>query len=226
MVRPTRATVRCAAGSAGRNRRVTALPIAAADTRPHAGPTERFPRRGEGMPVFDRIVRETLEKFGVPGASLAVVKDGRLVVAKGYGWANVAQREPVTPQTLFSLASVSKPVSAIAVLHLVEQGRLSLDDRVYDVLGRPAPLPGMQIVPRAARSRSGKSSTIRPAGCGRTIRWPNTKKIAAELHSRLPIPSELVVRWALCHPLGLSARHASKAIRISAINSAAVSAKA
>ncbi|HEX4142448.1 MAG TPA: serine hydrolase domain-containing protein [Pirellulales bacterium] len=164
-------------------------------------PAEPLPERGEGMPIFDRIVRETLEKFGVPGASLAVVKNGRLVVAKGYGWANVADKEPVTPRTLFSLASVSKPVSAIAVLRLVEQGRLSLDDRVYDVLGRPEPLPGMQIVPRAREITVRQILNHSAGWLRKNDPLAKSTKIAAELHQPLPIPSDLVVRWALCHPL-------------------------
>ncbi|HTU27534.1 MAG TPA: serine hydrolase domain-containing protein [Pirellulales bacterium] len=151
--------------------------------------------------MFDRIVRETLEKYHVPGAALAVVKNGQLVVAKGYGWANVAEREPVTPHTLFSLASVSKPISGVAVLRLVEQGRLALDDRVYDVLGRPAPLPGMHIVPRA-REITVRQILNHSAGWYRkNDPLAKATKIASELGQPLPVPPELVVRWAFCHPL-------------------------
>jgi len=184
-----------------------ATPPAVAQSPPSANSpasprrAEPLPERGEGMPIFDRIMRETLEKFGIPGASLAVVKNGRLVVARGYGWANVAQHQPVTPRTLFSLASVSKPVSAIAVLQLVEQGRLSLDDRVYDVLGRPEPLPDMQIVPRAREITVRQILNHSAGWLRKSDPLTKYKRIAAELNQPLPIPADLVVRWALCHPL-------------------------
>jgi N-acyl-D-amino-acid deacylase len=195
----------CSVGAAGQRAAIAQSPSAANSpgTESSGGerPREQLPERGEGMPIFDRIVRETLEKFGVPGASLAVVKNGRLVVAKGYGWANVARHEPVTPRTLFSLASVSKPVSAIAVLRLVEQGRLSLDDRVYDVLGRPQPLPGMQIVPRAREITVRQILNHSAGWLRKNDPLSKSKKIAAEMHQPPPIPSELIVRWAFCHPL-------------------------
>src|SRR5580704_6807673 len=80
-----------------------ALGLAAATALAQSPPASKpaIPQTGEGMPLFDSIVLETIDRFHVPGASLAVVKDGRLVVAKGYGWANVARQEPVTPRTLF-----------------------------------------------------------------------------------------------------------------------------
>ncbi len=130
-----------------------------------------------------------------------MVKDGRLVVAKGYGWANVATQEPVTPRTLFSLASVSKPIGAIAILRLVDQGRLRLDDRVYDVLGRPAPLGGSEIVPRA------RQITIRDI-LNHSAGWlrphdplAHMNAIARELNLSKPVPSDAIVRYAFSHPL-------------------------
>jgi N-acyl-D-amino-acid deacylase len=160
-----------------------------------------IPRSGEGMTLLDPLVLEMLDRYHVPGASLAVVKDGRLVVAKGYGWANVAKQEPVTPRTLFSLASLSKPIGAIAILRLVDMGRLKLDDRVYDVLGRPAPLGSEEIVPRA------RQITVREI-LNHSAGWlrphdplAGMDKIARQLHLSKPVPSEAIVRWAFSHPL-------------------------
>jgi N-acyl-D-amino-acid deacylase len=83
---------------------------------------------------FDRLMTGFLEKHQLPGAALAVAKDGRLVYSRGFGWADRVRREPVYPRSLFRIASVSKPVTAVAVLRLVEQGKLRLNDRVFDVL--------------------------------------------------------------------------------------------
>ena len=83
---------------------------------------------------FDRTIREFMEKHHVPGLALAVTDRGRLVYARGHGYADVARKEKVTPTSLFRIASISKPVTAVAVLQLVERKKLSLDDKVFDIL--------------------------------------------------------------------------------------------
>ncbi len=70
----------------------------------------------------------------IPGGALAVVKDRRLVYARGYGRVDRDRPEPAKPESLFRIASVSKPFTAVAILKLVEQGRLQLDDRAFDRL--------------------------------------------------------------------------------------------
>jgi CubicO group peptidase (beta-lactamase class C family) len=77
--------------------------------------------------TLDDVVPEALRRHGVPGASVAVVRSGRVAWARGYGVADAARRTPVTPGTLFQVASVSKPVAAMGALRLVERRRLSLD---------------------------------------------------------------------------------------------------
>lgn len=66
----------------------------------------------------------------VPGASLLVVRDGEVLVRRSYGLADLDTRDAATPSTDYRLASVSKQFTAAAILLLVEQGRLSLDDRL------------------------------------------------------------------------------------------------
>jgi CubicO group peptidase (beta-lactamase class C family) len=67
-------------------------------------------------------------KGETPGAAVLVVQDGRVLLKKGYGLANVETKEPIRPDTVFDLASVSKQFTAMAVLMLAERGKLSLDD--------------------------------------------------------------------------------------------------
>jgi N-acyl-D-amino-acid deacylase len=86
------------------------------------------------MASFDRIMAAFMQRHRVPGAALAVTDQGRLVHARGCGYADVATREKVAATSLFRIASISKPVTAVAVLQLVEQGRLDLDDAVFDLL--------------------------------------------------------------------------------------------
>ena len=89
-------------------------------------------------------VEERLEYYKVPGASVAVVENGRIVFAKGYGWADVEKKRPMTPDTLMLAGSVSKPVTAIAAIDLVERGKLPLDADVNTLL-RSWQLPSNEL---------------------------------------------------------------------------------
>lgn len=77
---------------------------------------------------IDRLIRAHVEKFGVVGLSVAVAKDGQIVEQKAYGFADLEHQVPVKPETKFRLASISKPVTAVAVMKLVEQGKVKLEE--------------------------------------------------------------------------------------------------
>jgi N-acyl-D-amino-acid deacylase len=91
-------------------------------------------RADPGLGSFDRMMGEFMEKHHPPGAALAVTDHGRLIYARGFGQADTEQGRPVSPTSLFRIASISKPITAVAVLRLAEQGKLSLADRVFDLL--------------------------------------------------------------------------------------------
>ena len=76
-----------------------------------------------------------LADYGAPGVSVAIAHRGQLVYAEGFGLANRATGEKVTPQHLFRIASVSKPVTSVAIFSLIEQGKLKLDDKVFGKTG-------------------------------------------------------------------------------------------
>jgi CubicO group peptidase (beta-lactamase class C family) len=94
---------------------------------------------------FYGIMTDILREQRVAGASLAIAKHGRLVLAKGYGFANVEAGEPVRRQSLFSLGSVTKPITAVAILKLSEQGKVRLDDYLVNALSDLTPLPGQTV---------------------------------------------------------------------------------
>jgi CubicO group peptidase (beta-lactamase class C family) len=77
-----------------------------------------------------------LRRHNVPGASVAVVKNGEVAWARGYGLADPAQGLPVTPETVFDAASIAKPVTAWGIMKLVEDGLLDLDAPVEGYLTR------------------------------------------------------------------------------------------
>jgi len=81
---------------------------------------------------FDDLMTSFLSDHSVPGGALAVARNGRLVYSRGFGYADVARKVPVQPQSLFRIASISKPLTAVAVLQLAEQGKVRLGDRVLD----------------------------------------------------------------------------------------------
>lgn len=87
-----------------------------------------------GFENYDRSMRDFMQKHAVPGASIAVTDGGNVVFAKGYGYADLAEKEKVKPTSLFRIASLSKPITAVAILQLIEQQKLDLDDKVFQVL--------------------------------------------------------------------------------------------
>jgi CubicO group peptidase (beta-lactamase class C family) len=87
-----------------------------------------------GRPVPSRPLAERMAALKTPGVSVAVINGGAIEWAKGYGVTETGGHTPVTPQTLFQAASLSKPVAALAALRLVEQGKLALDQDVNERL--------------------------------------------------------------------------------------------
>jgi CubicO group peptidase (beta-lactamase class C family) len=84
--------------------------------------------------AIDDTVTTLMTRRGIPGLSLAVVEDGNIVKARGYGVIETGRTAPVTTDTLFQAASVSKPLAALGALRLVEARRLTLDDDINRTL--------------------------------------------------------------------------------------------
>ena len=103
-----------------------AAALAAAPARSQDG----FPRAA----ALSTHVADVLRQHEVPGASVAVFRDFQIEWARGFGVAHAETRQPVDALTLFQAASISKPVAALAVLRLVQQGRLDLDRDVNEYL--------------------------------------------------------------------------------------------
>src|SRR5690348_12170020 len=84
----------------------------------------------KGQPPQPMTISSRMEHYKVPGVSVAFFDHGQILWTHAYGLADVAAKKPVTPDTLFQAASISKPVSALAALRLVQDGKLSLDEDV------------------------------------------------------------------------------------------------
>lgn len=83
----------------------------------------------------DDFIKAEMQKQKIPGVSLAVVKDGKPLIVKGYGFANLEHQVPVKPETIFQSGSVGKQFTATAVMMLVEEGKIGLDDKIGKYLG-------------------------------------------------------------------------------------------
>jgi CubicO group peptidase (beta-lactamase class C family) len=89
--------------------------------------SDRIENITSGEPIQAAVLAKQMEQYKVPGVSIAVINNGDIAWAQGYGMADVELQGPVTTETRFQAASISKPVAAMAALRLVEQGLLDLD---------------------------------------------------------------------------------------------------
>lgn len=92
--------------------------------------------------LSDEFVVERMKSGGVPGLAVGLAKDGRVVSARGYGFADLARRRPATAETMFHIASITKTVTASAVMVLADDGRVELDEPVaphldFPIMGDP-----------------------------------------------------------------------------------------
>ena len=105
------------------------------DSRANATVTvPALPLTGTAVPElasFDRIIPALMVKWGIPGGAVAVVKDGRLIYSRGYGYSDIETATPTAADALFRLASISKPITAAAALKLEEEGKLDLDTPAF-----------------------------------------------------------------------------------------------
>jgi CubicO group peptidase (beta-lactamase class C family) len=104
----------------------------------------------EGVPPW--TLADRMRHYHVPGVSIALIDGGKIAWVRGYGVVDAASKTPVTPQTLFQAASLSKPVTAMAVLRLADQGKLSLTAPVNSLL-RSWKLPEGPFTPKVTLER-------------------------------------------------------------------------
>lgn len=151
---------------------------------------------------FDRLMESFIADHGVPGASLAVAKDGKLIYARGFGFADRDKGDPVQPTSLFRIASVSKPFTAVAVMQLVEQEKLRLDQSGLSILSIH-PLPDQHPDPRLAKITLLELLQHRGG-------WDRDKSfdpmfrpilIAAALHTRPPADPGQIIQYMIGQPL-------------------------
>jgi CubicO group peptidase (beta-lactamase class C family) len=101
--------------------------------------------QGAGPAGLDTMVRSFIARHHIPSVAIAVVKDGRIVKSAGYGIANLELRIPATDSTVYEIGSISKQFAAEALMLLVEDGKLGLDDPLSKYLRVPATWSGITL---------------------------------------------------------------------------------
>jgi CubicO group peptidase (beta-lactamase class C family) len=156
-----------------------------------------------GMDQVDGTVLGLMAKYGCPGAALAITYQGRLVLARGYGLADVASGTVVQPDSLMRVGSLSKFVTAIAVMTLVQQGRIDLDAPAFALIPQLTPLPGATVDPRL------KTITVRQL-LQHTGGWDalvsgdplfESDAISAAAGTPPPASADTIIRYMLGQPL-------------------------
>ena len=156
-----------------------------------------------GMDQVDATVEGLMTKYACPGAQLAIAFKGRLVLARGYGMADIDSGTPVQPDSRMRVASLSKFVTAIAVMTLVQENRITLDSPAFALIPQFTPLPGATVDPRL------KTITVRQllhhtGGWDRSVSGdplfePN--KISAAAGTPPPPSADTIIRYMLGQPL-------------------------
>jgi CubicO group peptidase (beta-lactamase class C family) len=187
---------------------VATRPSRAAETKASKPPSKPSAAAGagQGMPAFDAIMVDALKSRSIPGGALAIARNGKLLMARGYGLANVRSGDPVTADTLFCTASITKTITAVAVLRLVDQGKLSLDDPVYSLLGKPRPVGPAAIDPRIEKITV-RELLLNAGGWNTRYHLDflhQTQRIARVTSTKQPLSSDMVLRYGLSQPLDFS----------------------
>lgn len=84
-----------------------------------------------GSHFIEKEAKDFLQQWNLAGMTMSIVKDGKLVYSHGFGYADVESKQPVVPGNLFRVASVSKLITAVAIMKLVEKKKISLDSKVF-----------------------------------------------------------------------------------------------
>ena len=143
---------------------------------------------------IDDFINAEMQKRRIPGLTLAVTRDGKVVKQKAYGLANIELNVPATPETVYQIASTTKTFTATAVLKLVEEGKLSLDDSVTKWLPE-APAAWSGVTVRHCLTHTSGLPDIVVDPCSLEL-VADTRKEAIEKLASLPVLAKPGETWS------------------------------
>ena len=144
--------------------------------------------------AIDDYVRTQMRMRHLPGVSLAVVKDGRIVKAAGYGVASLELEAPATEKTVYEIGSISKQFAANAVLLLVEEGKVRLDDPISKYLASTPPA-WSGITVRHILTHTAGLADFDSGNIGFSYRREYTEQEFVELLGKQPLAFQPGERW-------------------------------
>jgi CubicO group peptidase (beta-lactamase class C family) len=154
---------------------------------------------GEEYYIAEKTITSFMRKWSIAGASVAIALDGRLIYSRGFGYADTITDEEVQPYSKFRIASISKLITAVAVMKLVEEGKLSLDAKIF---GPDAILNDLYFSnPRDKRVYDITVVQLLSHEAGWTQRWGDQMFmpviIAENMGVKPPADTRAIVRFAL-----------------------------
>lgn len=112
---------------------------------------QEIPVTGTAVPEmasYDKVISDFMKKYSIPGGAFAVMLNGKLIYARGFGYADVENKTLVQPDAQFRVASVSKTITSAAIFQLIEEGKLELDDLAAPLIADLKPAAGATVDPR------------------------------------------------------------------------------
>ena len=144
----------------------------------------------------DALMLRLMSTHNVPGAALALIKDGSIVLEKGYGFRDLAAHDPVTTATLFNIGSISKSFTALGVAQLVDQHQLDLDAPVIRYI------PDLRLSdPQARQALTLRQLLSHTSGLPADEQWPQqvpaTRDGIVSEFANMPITAQPATRFPL-----------------------------
>ncbi len=169
-----------------------------AESPPAAGPVQG-PAAVSSTSGIDDYIQGLMQKRHIPGVSIAVVRDGKVILAKGYGVANVELSVPATERTVYQLASVTKMFTATAIMMLVAEGKLKLDDRITERLS-DLPAAWRDVTVRHLLNHtSGIKSYTSVKDFHKTSRKDYDRRELLALVTKVPLEFAPGEKWSYCN---------------------------
>ena len=171
--------------------------------------TPEIPLTGRDVPELsqlDRVVSDTMAEEELSGAAIAIARNGKLIYARGFGWSDTNAGDPVEPGSLFRIASISKPLTAVTLMQLVEEGKLDLDERFLDVLREDKRWDGLDIGDPRLEGVTLRQVMQHTGGWDRgrsmdpMLGW-GLRRIARNTDKDFPLTHDDVIRYTLAQPL-------------------------
>lgn len=157
------------------------------------------------LSALDSVVHRFIQKQGVVGASVGIVKDGQLVYAKGFGYADMDAQQEVAPHHQFRIGSLSKLITTVAIMKLQEEGKLSLDDKVFGEEGilRSSLYQDIRDTKRASSITVVHLLSHTAGWSKRTYGDPMfiPLKIAEEMNTPAPADLNSIIKFVLSKPI-------------------------